>query len=73
MDERVDVDGVTEHQGVAVAGGLDVAHLGQAERGPPQGHPGEQALLDGEGEALTRKAIEMALSGDGLALRLCLD
>ena len=32
-----------------------------------------QALLDGEGEALTRKAIEMALSGDGLALRLCLD
>ena len=32
-----------------------------------------QALLDGEGEALTRKAIEMALTGDGLALRLCLD
>jgi hypothetical protein len=32
-----------------------------------------QALLDGEGEALTRRAIEMALAGDAVALRLCLD
>ena len=32
-----------------------------------------EALLDGEGEALTRKAVEMALAGDALALRLCLD
>jgi hypothetical protein len=32
-----------------------------------------EALLDGEAEALTRKAIEMALNGDGPALRLCLD
>ncbi|MGH1572670.1 DUF5681 domain-containing protein [Methylobacterium sp. P31] len=32
-----------------------------------------EALLDGEAEALTRKAIEMALDGDGPALRLCLD
>jgi hypothetical protein len=32
-----------------------------------------QALLDGEGEALTRKAVEMALAGDTVALRLCLD
>jgi hypothetical protein len=31
------------------------------------------ALLEGEGEALTRKAIEMALAGDGAAMRLCLD
>ncbi len=31
------------------------------------------ALLEGEGEALTRKAVEMALAGDGVALRLCLD
>lgn len=32
-----------------------------------------QALLEGEGEALTRKAVEMALAGDGTALRLCLE
>ena len=32
-----------------------------------------QALLDGEGEKLTRKAIEMANAGDTVALRLCLD
>jgi hypothetical protein len=30
-------------------------------------------LLDGEGEAITRKAIELATSGDTVALRLCLD
>jgi hypothetical protein len=32
-----------------------------------------EALLDGEAEALTRKAIELALGGDMIALRLCLD
>jgi Family of unknown function (DUF5681) len=32
-----------------------------------------EALLDGEAEALTRKAIELAKSGDMTALRLCLD
>jgi hypothetical protein len=32
-----------------------------------------EALLNGEAEALTRKAIEMALDGDGPAMRLCLD
>ena len=31
------------------------------------------ALLDGEAEAITRKAIEMAKDGDAVALRLCLD
>ena len=30
-------------------------------------------LLDGEAEKLTRKAIELALAGDGPALRLCMD
>jgi hypothetical protein len=32
-----------------------------------------EALLDGDVEALTRKAIEMAKQGDITALRLCLD
>jgi Family of unknown function (DUF5681) len=32
-----------------------------------------EALLDGEAEALTRKAIELAKGGDLAALRLCLD
>jgi hypothetical protein len=30
-------------------------------------------LLDGEAEALTRKAVELALDGDMNAIRLCLD
>jgi hypothetical protein len=31
------------------------------------------ALLEGEAEALSRKAVELALAGDSTALRLCLD
>ena len=31
-----------------------------------------ELLLDGEAEALTRKAIELALDGDASALRLCI-
>jgi hypothetical protein len=30
-------------------------------------------LLDGEAEALTRKAVELALAGDPTAMRLCLE
>ena len=32
-----------------------------------------EALLDGEAEAITRKAIEKAKDGDMTAIRLCLD
>lgn len=32
-----------------------------------------EALLDGEAEGLTRKAVELALGGDTTALRLCLE
>jgi len=32
-----------------------------------------QALLDGEAEVLTRKAVDLALDGDATALRLCLE
>lgn len=32
-----------------------------------------EAILDGEAEAITRKVIELALEGDGPALRMCMD
>src|SRR5918998_323093 len=32
-----------------------------------------ETLLEGEAEALTRKAVQLALGGDVMALRLCLD
>jgi hypothetical protein len=32
-----------------------------------------EALLEGQAEALTQKAVEMALSGDTVALKLCLE
>lgn len=56
--------------------------FGEGQSGNPAGRPkgarnrttlAVEALLDGEAEALTRKAIELAKDGDGPALRLCLD
>jgi Family of unknown function (DUF5681) len=46
--------------------------------GPPAGSRHRttravEALLDGEAEGLTRKAVELALAGDTVALRLCLE
>jgi len=32
-----------------------------------------EALLEGQAEALTQKAVEMALAGDPVALRICLE
>ncbi len=47
-------------------------------RGRPEGSRNQatialQTLLDGEGQAITRKAVEMAKRGDIAALRLCLE
>lgn len=32
-----------------------------------------ETLLDGEAEALTRKAVDMALTGDAMMMRLCIE
>lgn len=59
--------------------GRDTAgRFGPGNPGKPRGarHKATQAalaLLDGEADALTRKAVEMALAGDTTALRLCLE
>lgn len=52
--------------------------FGPGNPGKPRGarHKATQAalaLLDGEAEALTRQAVNMALEGDTTALRLCLE
>lgn len=52
--------------------------FGPGNPGKPRGarHRATQAalvLLEGEAEALTRKAVETALAGDTAALRLCLE
>jgi Family of unknown function (DUF5681) len=47
-------------------------------KGPPPGtrHKATrlaEQLLDGQVEALTQKCVEMALGGDGMAMRICLE
>ena len=47
-------------------------------RGRPQGSRNKatlaiEALLDGESDKLTRKAVDLAMKGDTTALRLCLE
>ena len=52
-------------------------HSGNVKgKAPGTRHKATQAalsLLDGEAEALSRKAVELALEGDTAALRLCLE
>ena len=54
----------------------------KGQSGNPNGKPkgtrhrvtvAAEALMEGEAEAITRKAIELAKGGDGPALRLCMD
>src|SRR5215831_10714490 len=54
----------------------------KGQSGNPRGRPAGsrnsatlacEALLEGQAEALTQKAVEMALAGDTVALRLCIE
>ena len=66
----------------ANTGQIQAGRFQPGQSGNPAGKPkgarhkttlAVQALLDGEAEALTRKAIDMGLVGDITALRLCLE
>lgn len=64
--------------GQKTAGRTSAGRFATGNTGKPRGarHKATQAalaLLEGEGEALARKAVEMALNGDVVALRLCLE
>ena len=57
-------------------------HFAKGQSGNPAGRPrgsrnattlALESLLDGQADALTQKAVELALAGDMAALRLCMD
>ncbi|MGH6792842.1 MAG: DUF5681 domain-containing protein [Methyloceanibacter sp.] len=61
---------------------MSASRFKPAQSGNPSGRPrgarnkatiAAEALLDGEAEAITRKAIEAAKDGDMVAIRLCLE
>ena len=63
-------------------GGKQDTRFKPGQSGNPGGKPkgtrhkatlAAEALLDGEAERLTRKAVEVAMTGDVTALRLCLE
>ena len=72
-DDSVDPDNTSEKQD---------ARFQPGQSGNPNGRPqgsrnkatlAIESLMEGEGEAITRKAIEKALEGDMAAIRLCLE
>ena len=68
---------MTENAGVKQAGRFEKGRSGNPAGKPPGARNratlAAEKLLDGEAEALTRKAIERANEGDGVALKMCLD
>ena len=73
--------GKPKTKGLSAKTGRKQGRWTKGTSGNPDGRPmgsrnratlAAQTLLDGEGERLTRKAIELALEGDRAALRLCL-
>lgn len=73
---------MTENAGRKQGGGGSHKRFAKGQSGNPAGKPAGtrnattlavEQLLDGEAEAITRKAIEMAKEGDTIALRLVLE
>ena len=70
----IDLKKQVEQAGRDSGGRFRRGHSGNPKGRPPRPNArAAAALLDGAAEALTRKAVEMALAGDPAALRLCLD
>jgi hypothetical protein len=68
----------TRNNGRSTEGRDERGRFGPGNQGRPQGARhratlAAEALLDGEAEALTRKCVELALGGDAVAMRLCLE
>src|SRR5215471_12290584 len=77
MEQLMPVDFVQEQEGRDADGRFMKGYSGNPNGRPPgrrnKATEAAEVLLDGEVEALTRRAVELALDGQIGALRLCLD
>jgi Family of unknown function (DUF5681) len=77
MEKLMPVNFLQEQEGRDADGRFLKGHSGNPDGRPPgrrnKATEAAEVLLDGEVEALTRRAVELALDGQIGALRLCLD
>jgi hypothetical protein len=77
MEKLMPVNFLQEQEGRDADGRFMKGYSGNPNGRPPgrrnQATEAAEVLLDGEVEALTRRAVELALDGQIGALRLCLD
>src|SRR5215469_4258431 len=77
MEQLMPVDFLQEQEGRDADGRFMKGYSGNPNGRPPgrrnKATEAAEVLLDGEVEALTRRAVELALDGQIGALRLCLD
>jgi hypothetical protein len=78
MTKTLRISGLETEGSTVVPARHSDGRFGPGNPGRPRGSRDKasqavEALLDGEAEALTRKAVDLALAGDTTALRLCLE
>jgi hypothetical protein len=78
MTKTFRISGSETEGSTPVPGRNPNGRFGPGNPGRPRGSRNKatqavEAMLEGEAEALTRKAVAMALDGDTTALRLCLE
>jgi hypothetical protein len=66
-------DNLSRNSGRSADGRFTFGNRGRVPGSRHRATIAAQTILDGEAEKITRKAVELAISGDPIAMRLCLE